>query len=1015
MTNHQHRHFMRGLSLRAMAVAAALAAAPAQSAQPGLAFHQAAAPLDDALRLYAARTGRQMLYTSALVAGLRAPALEGRLDPDTALRRLLAGTPVAIVRLDGKLVVLGERVPPAAAVRATPPRRAARQAPDRAPAPAAGPDATNATEIIVTGSNIRGQAAIAPVIQLDAADIARSGFGTVSEAIAALPQNFGGTATEDSVATASDRSFPNTGFGAGVNLRGLGSDATLVLVNGRRVAGAGGRGDFTDLSSIPLGAIARIEILTDGASAIYGSDAVGGVVNMILKKDYEGAETRMRLGGVTKGGARDVQFGQLAGLHWSTGHLFASYEFSRRDALPSAARRYTATSDLRALGGNDYRVPYAMPGNVLRFDAALGTYVSAFAIPDGQDGTALTAASFRAGGNLNNQRAGTDILPRQTRHIGYAYAEQQAGDTLTLFAEGRYAHRSFHLSLASTYTAFPISGTNPYFVSPTGAASDILGYSFLRELGPSHNAGTVKTWSGAAGGTLKLGGDWRLDVYGSRAVEHTFYRNDNTINSTYFYEALGVTPDNPATAYDPRRDGYFNPYGSGRSNSAALLAFINQGYSVEYDDARVDDIVAKADGALAALPGGTMRLAVGAGLRWEHFARRGETFYDGVAPTPLIPTDATRRIESAFAELSLPLVGQDNSLWGIRKLLVTAAVRHERYQDFGSTTNPKLGLSWEPADGLTLRGSWGTSFRAPSIKEVTDPLRVSTAQYPNASGGRTPVLALSGGNPDLKPEKARSWSFGAVLAPTGIRGLRAEATWFRTSFRDRIGRPAFENPTRALRDPSYAPFVTLLDPVGNPADAARLQALLNTPGAVSSVLLPVSSLRGIVDGRYVNTAKTMVQGVDMLLRQALTLGTSKLQLSANGTWLIDYKSQVTPAAPLVDRVATVGNPSDFRGRVTASWDRGPVGATLTANYVHGYRDDISVPNRHVASWTTLDAQLRYSPQGEGWTDGLSFSLSVTNLLATDPPFVNLATGYGYDPANADPLGRFVALQVTKRW
>lgn len=1008
MTEHTRRAIGRRIALQALT--AALFALPVESAPPRVAFHQPAAPLDDALQRYAAQTGRQMLYTSALVAGLRAPALEGRLDPDTALRRLLADSPVAIVRLEDKLVVLGER-PAAEPIRRSPARATAKAASK----PSTGSATANESEIVVTGSNIRGQATTSPVLKLDAVDLVRSGFGTVSEALAALPQNFGGTATEDSVATASDRSFPNTGFGAGVNLRGLGSDATLVLVNGRRVAGAGGRGDFTDLSSIPVGAIARIEILTDGASAIYGSDAVGGVVNMILKKDYEGAETRLRLGSVTKGGARDYQFGQLAGVRWPTGHLFASYEFSRREALPSAARRYTATSDLRAFGGNDYRVPFAMPGNVLRFDAALGTYVSAFAIPDGQDGTALTPASFQPGGNLNNQRAGTDILPRQTRHIGYVHAEQQAGDDLTLFAEGRYARRTFHLLLASTYTAFPISGSNPFFVSPTGAASDILGYSFLRELGPSRNGGTVRTWSAAAGGTLKLGGGWTLDIYGTRAVEHTFYRNDNTINATYFYEALGVTPDNPATSYDPRRDGYFNPYGSGTSNGPALLGFINQGYSVEYDDARVDEIVAKADGRLAELPGGTMRLAIGAGLRWEHFARTGETFYDGLVPTPLIPTDAMRRIESVFAELSLPIVGQSNSRWGVHSLLLTAAVRHERYQDFGHTTNPKLGLRWEPLDGLTLRSSWGSSFRAPAIKEVTDPLRVSTAQYPNASGGRTPVLALSGGNPDLEPEKARSWSVGAAVAPIGLPGLKVEANWFRTSFRDRIGRPAFENPTRALRDPSYAPFVTLLDPIGSPADAARLQALLDTPGAVSSVLLPVSALRGIVDGRYVNTAKTVAQGVDMLLSQALSIGTSKVQISVNGTWLIDYKSQVTSAAPLVERVATVGNPTDFRGRATVSWDRGAVGATLTANYVHGYRDDISVPSRPIASWTTLDAQLRYSPQGDCWARGLSFSLSAINLLATNPPFVNQAAGYGYDPANADPLGRFVAFQVTKRW
>ncbi|MFD2499803.1 TonB-dependent receptor plug domain-containing protein [Rhizorhabdus histidinilytica] len=207
--------------------------------------------------------------------------------------------------------------------------------------------------------------------------------------------DFGGTATEDSLSTGSDRSFPNTGFGSGANLRGLGSDATLVLVNGRRMAGSGGKGDFTDLSSIPVGSIARIEILADGASAIYGSDAVGGVINMILKKDFEGAETRARFGSATSGSLRDYQFSQLAGTRWSTGHIMASYEYSKRAALPSADRRFTRSADLRPLGGDDFRNSYSIPATVLRFDPGLGTYVPGFAVPDGQDGTGLTLAPSR--------------------------------------------------------------------------------------------------------------------------------------------------------------------------------------------------------------------------------------------------------------------------------------------------------------------------------------------------------------------------------------------------------------------------------------------------------------------------------------------------------------------------------------------------------------------------------------------------------------------------------------------
>ncbi|WP_377315629.1 TonB-dependent receptor [Rhizorhabdus histidinilytica] len=999
-----------GAAMGALAIAATEGSASA--AQP-VEFGQAAAPMDTALRSYAARTGRQLFYTSALVAGLTAPALAGRLDPDEALRRLLRGSPIMVVKARGKLVVLGQRAqaPQPTATKAATPRPPRRKATEAA-APTDGEQPEPA--IIVTGSNIRGQVPTGPLLVLDRTEIDRSGYGTVAELVAALPQNFGGTATEDSLSTGSDRSFPNTGFGSGANLRGLGSDATLVLVNGRRMAGSGGKGDFTDLSSIPVGSIARIEILADGASAIYGSDAVGGVINMILKKDFEGAETRARFGSATSGSLRDYQFSQLAGTRWSTGHIMASYEYSKRAALPSADRRFTRSADLRPLGGDDFRNSYSIPATVLRFDPGLGTYVPGFAVPDGQDGTGLTPGSFTPGGNFNDLRTGTDILPRQSRHIGYVYAEQEASGALTLFAEGRYAHRSFFLRSPAYFGIFPVTGANPWFVSPTGAGVDLLGYSFLRELGPIRNQGSVETWSAAAGGTLELGRGWTIDAYVSRASERTHNRTSNYVNSAFLNEALGLVPDDPTTPFSTARDGFFNPYGSGASNSATLLGFIGQAATEELDRSRVDTVNAKADGDLFDLPGGTVRVAIGASIRWEHFERHGMNFTDTVTPVPLIPTDDSRRIDAGFIELSVPLVGADNAMPGIERLLLTAAVRHEDYQDFGTTTNPKLGLLWEPLSGLALRGSWGTSFRAPSSKEITDPLQAVTTQYVNAAGGRTSVLSLSGGNPNLKPEKAQAWTLGASWSPPAS-GFRVELNWFHTRFSDRIGRPAFENPTRVLRDPAFSSFVTLVDPINNPADLARLQALAATPGASISIAQPLDSLRAIVDGRYANSARTIVQGLDAQLSKTLPLAGGTAVLSVNGSWLMDFKTQVTSAAPAVERVGTVGNPSDLRARASLSWDRRGVGGTFTINHVGGYRDDLSLPRRSVGAWTTLDAQLRYAPERPGWPKGLSIALSITNLLATDPPFVNNAGGFGYDPANADPLGRVASLQLTKRW
>src|SRR6185295_1943971 len=146
---------------------------------------------------------------------------------------------------------------------------------------------------------------------------------------AALPQNFIGAATEQSALTLADGSGSNSSLATGANLRGLGPDATLVLINGKRLAGSGTAGDFADLSGLPTAAVERVEVLLDGASALYGSDAVGGVVNVILKDRYEGAETRMRLGSVTKGNLSEVQIGQLAGVNWSSGNLLLAYEFHR--------------------------------------------------------------------------------------------------------------------------------------------------------------------------------------------------------------------------------------------------------------------------------------------------------------------------------------------------------------------------------------------------------------------------------------------------------------------------------------------------------------------------------------------------------------------------------------------------------------------------------------------------------------------------------------------------------------
>jgi outer membrane receptor protein involved in Fe transport len=1008
------RHYLLNHAAAAALVSGGLLLCPAPAVAADRAFAIEAMSMRAALEQYAAATGRQLLYASDLVAGVRAPAVHGRLSEDEALRRLLrhSGLHARAMAANSWVIErdIGEAPErPVPAPRRAPPRRAA-VTPPAAIAASAVPD------VVVTGTNIRGaDAGPSPVITIGRAEIDHSGKGTVAEMLAALPQNFGGTGTEDTSVVSSDHTVLNNGLGSGANLRGLGSDATLTLINGRRVAGSGGRADFTDLSTLPTGAVERIEVMADGASALYGSDAVGGVINVILRRDFDGAETRARLGSVTSGSTQDYQLSQLFGKTWNGGHALLAYEFQHREALVSTDRRYAASADLRPLGGDDFRPFYSDPGTILSFNPATGAFTPAYAIPAGQDGTHLTLAQLRPGANLENPRPGTDLLPDQVRHSLYATIEQQLAPAVTLYAEGRYSNRRFHFSSPSPQTLIVVTPANPHYLDVDGSGASYIGYSFGDELGPVTTRGEVAAVSATGGATIAPGGDWQVDAFGSWAQEITHNRNTGLTNDTSLDEALGNIPDNPATAYSPARDSYFNPYGD-HANNRAVLDFVGAGYQDERDRSQLATASIKADGTVLHLPGGPLKLAVGGQVRREILAIDGSTFTSSVTPVATAPARGNRTIVAGFAELAVPLFGPGNALSGLHRLDLSLAVRREHYSDFGSTTNPKVGLVWEPLAGLRLRGSYGTSFRAPSLTDLGKPFVIVATQLPNGTGSYSPVLYLSGGNPKLKPERAKSWSFGFTLTPGAVKGLRFEATWFRTRFDQRIGTPVLEQILKTLVDPSFSPFVTRIDPTGSAADLAAVQALLANPASRVPARLPPAFFQAIVDGRVVNTSSIDVRGIDATLSQRLTPGRDVVTLAVNASYMLDYKTRLTPTAPSVERVNTLGFPNDLRVRGSVDWSRGNWGATLVTNYLDGFTDNVSVPARPVGSWTTFDLQIRYQPRAtSGWLHGLTVSLSAQNLFDTDPPFVNQSSGIGYDASSADPLGRFVALQLIKRW
>ncbi|MBW8304505.1 MAG: TonB-dependent receptor, partial [Brevundimonas sp.] len=301
-------------------VACVLAVSTTACAQEAREFNIPPGSLRDGLNLYATQSDQQIFFSGELVAGRRTEGLRGRHTSTAALDRLLMGSGLAWSETRPGVLYL---------------RRAGE-------GPQTAETVTEIEEVIVTGTLLKSSGPPAsPVVTLDRDALDRRGFATVAEALVDLPQNYSGSSTPVVQLANADRQGSNTIVSSGVNLRGLGSASTLVLINGRRMAGTGFRGEFADVSALPSAAVERVDVLLDGASALYGADAVAGVVNVILRRAYDGQESRLRVA-AAEGGAEDVMASHLAGRTWSSGSAYLSYEYQTTNALSSLDRDYTA-------------------------------------------------------------------------------------------------------------------------------------------------------------------------------------------------------------------------------------------------------------------------------------------------------------------------------------------------------------------------------------------------------------------------------------------------------------------------------------------------------------------------------------------------------------------------------------------------------------------------------------------------------------------------------------------------
>ena len=993
------------LSTVSLGVLAIAAPAVVRAQENAVSFALPAGPMQKSLVSVATQANIKILFESELVAGMQAPALQGRFTARQALEKLLNGSSIIIQEVRPGVVVLRSmRTPASTPTQAADPLSAAPLAEPQAPAT----DITTVAEIIV-GTHIRGVTDTAsPVVVLGRDDIDRGGYASVADALTALPQAFGGTASEDSLSTGADPNGVNMMRGTGVDLRGLGADATLVLVNGKRMAGAGIYGDFSDISSIPFAAVGRVEVLLDGASALYGADAVGGVVDIRLRKDLDGGDTRVSGATATRGGYERYLFSQALGKTWSSGHLLAAYEYTRNSRLRGIDRPFTGNADLRAFGGTDRRrTSAAQPANILRLNAA-GVFVSTYAVPANQNGVGLKPSDFVAGTvNLENQRAAYDVMPKSNRHSALVSFDQSVGH-FDFSGDLRFARREIDARNSAPATTIVLTNTNPFFVSPTGQASERISYSFQNEFGGVRNWGVSESLGASMGVKTPIGAGWNAELYGTYAQELGISKSQGQVNSTKLAEAAGNAADSPLTAFSAARDGYFNPYIGKGSNPAAVLDFILSGWDLTKSRNAQKSANLLLDGPLFSLPGGTVRLAVGGQLRHEELRINGASFFTGLAAVDKVRRIYTREVRSAFAELNVPIVGPENARPFMQRLELSAAARIEDYDDVGSTKNPKLGLIWAPSQTLTLKASYGTSFRAPALPELNLPYTISpvTVSY---AGGQLPTLVLQGGNPDLDPETAKSWTAGLVFTPAFASDITLGLNAFRTRFKNRIGAPVVLS--QALSSAEFEPFRTFITPATNPADRAKVMALINDPHASGVGAFAPESYGAIIEARNVNTSALDVAGLDASLAWKTNLMGDPLAANAGLSWLTRYKRQLTPTSAATQLAGQAGYPADLRARVSATWTRGATSFTTGLNHVG---NSYAETGRRVDPWTTVDLQARW--QGRLLSvDGVSVTLNVQNVFDQDPPFYDNPLAIAYDPANADPLGRVVTLQLTKTW
>lgn len=850
-------------------------------------------------------------------------------------------------------------------------------------------------KVEVTGSSIKrieGESAL-PVTVISRDDIEKSGSTTAAELLTKI--------SSSAAALTDGASFSDIagqrGFN-GANLRGIGVSSTLVLLNGRRMANFASPGGASgvDLNSIPAAAIERVEVLKDGASAVYGTDAISGVINFITRRDFVGATLYGYVHRTKDGGADKDIFtvsGGLGDLNKDRFNIFAVLDYQKTDTLRSTQRDWVKGSyqpDINLDVGSSNTFPANF--RILRANGSpTGSRINPSAPRCNPPANLYFPESFIGSrGCYYDYMQDTEIYPKSDRLSFITRGQLAVSADHTLFAE--YTHSKtetlYRISpLTVTNLNYPASGR--YYPTGIAGVSGALRLNWrLNEAGGRTNEVEATADRFVVGAKGALAG-WDYDT--------AFNHSVSQVTDAYVDGYVATTPFNNAVA-----TGNINPFGPSDTAGLQLLNSTKIRDNARDSEGKTTSFDVKASRPLWPMAGGDAAVAVGAESRRETMSFRasallkaGEIRGDGAADD----FSGSRRVNAVFAELNLPL---------IKNLELQGALRFDDYSDVGSTTNPKLGIRYTPVRHVLVRGSYGTGFRAPSLADLYTPTRIGqTNGVYNDPLGCIRVGAINntnnpdycglqpdklrGGSKDLKPEESKQMSIGLVVEPT--RDFNASIDYWRIEKEEVIVSPEgvyFSDPVR------YAQFITR---------AAPDPALPGIPGRITQI-----------DSRLRNIGGLKTAGIDVSVDvRTPKAAWGRVSATLNGTYVMSYKTQEGAGAPYIEGVGRFANDQvvqRWRHTLTLGYDRGPFSATLQQTFYKGYRDQQLNPDgsvRNVSNYELWDASASYDV-----TRQLKVRAGVKNLLDKDPPRSNQLYSFlsGYDPNYTDPRGRLYFVAVT---